>query len=57
MIPDLQKETLVRLGVHSVHALYNSSEPTKFMFLDEFDSVAASRLTLDGMKSGETSVG
>ena len=42
MLPDLQTETMTRPGVVSVRALYNPERPTKLVFLDVFESVAAS---------------
>ncbi len=42
MVPAMQKETLTRPGVRSVRALHNPGEPTKLLFLDEFESLTAS---------------
>ena len=41
-IPGMLEEALARPGVRASRALYNPAEPTKLLFIDEFDSVEAS---------------
>ena len=41
-VPGMLQEALARPGVRASRALHNPAEPTKLLFIDEFDSVEAS---------------
>lgn len=41
LLPQLQKQTIAFAGVRSAQALRQVAEPTKVMFIDEFESTEA----------------